>query len=61
MSVDAARTWFRYHQMFADLLQLELRRSAPSELLALHAAAAGWFADHGLAVEAIRHAQAGQD
>jgi LuxR family maltose regulon positive regulatory protein len=27
--VDPARTWFRYHQLFADLLQLELRRTAP--------------------------------
>ncbi len=61
MSVDAARSWFRYHQLFADLLQLQLRRSAPGELLALHGAAAGWFADHGFAVEAIRHAQAAQD
>src|SRR5271166_3949750 len=50
MSVDAARSWFRYHQLFADLLQLQLRRSAPGELLALHGAAAGWFADHGFAV-----------
>jgi LuxR family transcriptional regulator, maltose regulon positive regulatory protein len=61
MSVDAARSWFRYHQLFADLLQVQLRRSAPSELLALHGAVAGWFADHGFAVEAIRHAQAAQD
>ena len=59
MSVDAARSWFRYHQLFADLLRL--RRSAPGELPALHGAAAGWFADHGFAVEAIRHAQAAQD
>jgi LuxR family transcriptional regulator, maltose regulon positive regulatory protein len=28
-SLDAARSWFRYHQLFADLLQLELRRTAP--------------------------------
>jgi LuxR family maltose regulon positive regulatory protein len=61
VSMDVRRFWFRYHQLFADLLQLELRRSAPSELLALHGAAAGWFADHGFAVEAIRHAQAAQD
>jgi LuxR family maltose regulon positive regulatory protein len=61
MSVDAARSWFRYHQLFADLLQLQLRRSAPGELVALHGAAAGWFAGHGFAVEAIRHAQAAQD
>lgn len=61
VSLDAGRSWFRYHQLFADLLRLELRRTAPGELPALHAAAAGWFAGHGFAAEAIRHAQAAQD
>lgn len=32
VSLDAERTWFRYHQMFAGLLQLELRRTAPGEV-----------------------------
>ena len=61
VSLDARRSWFRYHQLFADLLQLELRGSAPAELPALHAAAAGWYAEHGYLVEAVRHAQAAQD
>jgi LuxR family maltose regulon positive regulatory protein len=61
VSLDARRSWFRYHQLFADLLQLQLRRTAPGELPALHAAAAGWFAGHGFPVEAVRHAQAAQD
>ena len=30
-SLDAGRSWFRYHQLFADLLQLELRGSAPAD------------------------------
>jgi LuxR family maltose regulon positive regulatory protein len=61
VSLDARRSWFRYHRLFADLLQLELRHTAPAEVPALHAAAAGWFAGHGFAAEAIRHAQAAQD
>jgi LuxR family transcriptional regulator, maltose regulon positive regulatory protein len=61
VSLDARRSWFRYHQLFADLLQLELRRAEPTELDTLHAAAAGWFATHGYPVEAVRHAQAAQD
>jgi LuxR family maltose regulon positive regulatory protein len=60
-ALDARRSWFRYHQLFADLLQLELRGSAPGDLPALHAAAAGWYAGHGYLVEAVRHAQAAQD
>ena len=61
VALDARRSWFRYHQLFAELLQLELRGSAPSELPALHAAAAGWYAAHGFALEAVRHAIAAQD
>jgi LuxR family maltose regulon positive regulatory protein len=60
VSLDASRSWFRYHQMFAELLQLELRRTAQGEVTALHHAAVGWFAGHGYPVEAIRHAQAAQ-
>ncbi len=60
-ALDTRRSWFRYHQLFADLLHLELRGTAPAELPALHTAAAGWFARHGYPVEAVRHAQAVQD
>ena len=61
VSLDAARSWFRYHHLFADLLQLELRRTEPDEVAALHELAAGWLAGHGFPVEAIRHAQAARD
>ena len=61
VSLDVRRSWFRYHQMFADLLELELRRTAPEGVTWLHAAAADWFAGHGYPVEAIRHAQAARD
>ena len=61
VSLDAARSWFRYHHLFADLLQLELRRTQPEEVAALHELAAGWLAGHGYPVEAIRHAQAARD
>jgi len=61
VSLDSARSWFRYHHLFGGLLRLELRRAEPGEVAALHALAAGWFADHGFPVEAIRHAQAARD
>ena len=61
MTLGGARSWFRYHHMFAELLQLELRRTAPGEIAALHQAACAWFAGHGHPVEAIRHAQAASD
>ena len=58
VSLDPGRWWFRYHQLLADLLQLELRRTAPDELPGLHAAAVDWYAEHGYPVDAVRHAQA---
>jgi LuxR family transcriptional regulator, maltose regulon positive regulatory protein len=61
VALDAARSWFRYHHLFAGLLQLELRHTAPGEVAALHQLAAGWYAKHAYPVEAIRHAQAARD
>jgi LuxR family transcriptional regulator, maltose regulon positive regulatory protein len=61
VSLDPGRSWFRYHHLFADLLQLELRRTEPDQVAALHRAAARWLAGHGYPVEAVRHAQAAQD
>lgn len=60
VTLDPERSWFRYHRLFADLLMLELRRTAPDELPALHVSAADWFETHGHPVEAIRHAQAAE-
>jgi LuxR family transcriptional regulator, maltose regulon positive regulatory protein len=58
VSLDAGRSWFRYHRLFADLLQLELRRTEPHERAALRNAAAEWLAGHGYPLEAVRQAQA---
>jgi LuxR family maltose regulon positive regulatory protein len=61
VSLDPERTWFRYHHMFSDLLRLELGRTAPDEIAALHRRAAVWLAETGNPVEAIRHAQQAED
>jgi LuxR family transcriptional regulator, maltose regulon positive regulatory protein len=61
VSIDPARTWFRYHHLFADLLRLELRRRLPEGLPALHRLAATWFTEHGEIIDAIRHTQAAGD
>ena len=61
VSLDAERTWFRYHHLFGDLLRLELRRTLPGQLPVLHLRAAQWFAEHGQVTDAIRHTQAAGD
>lgn len=60
-AVDPERVWFRYHQLFADLLRLELRRTSPEILPSLHRAAAEWYAEHGRVIDAVRHLQAAED
>jgi LuxR family transcriptional regulator, maltose regulon positive regulatory protein len=61
VSLDAARTWFRYHQLLADFLRLELRRTLADEVPDLHRRAARWFADRGDVVDAVRHTVAAGD
>jgi LuxR family transcriptional regulator, maltose regulon positive regulatory protein len=61
VSLDTRRSWFRYHRLFAELLQLQLRRTNPEQMPDLHKTAADWFAGHGFGVEAVRHAQAAED
>ena len=60
-ALDAGRTWFRYHHLFADLLRLELRRTAPATIPSLHRAAAAWHEQEGDVVDAVRHYQAAGD
>jgi LuxR family maltose regulon positive regulatory protein len=61
VSLDSARCWFRYHHLLSELLALELRRTTPDEVDALHATAAAWFAEHGDPAAAVRHAQRAGD
>ena len=60
-SLDPQRAWFRYHRLFGDMLRLQLRRTLPAEVPALHRLAAGWFTSQGHEAEAIRHTQAAGD
>ena len=53
--LDTRAEWYRYHQLFGDLLRLELDRTTTIDRAALHRRAAAWLLDHGLAADAIRH------
>jgi LuxR family maltose regulon positive regulatory protein len=56
--LDEVRGWWRYHHLFADLLRARLRQEKPDEAARLHRNAAAWYAERGLADDAIRHAVA---
>src|SRR5438270_4468308 len=66
--LDNERRWYRYHQLFADLLRQRLhQRSASStgdevgDVAELHRRASQWYEDHGLSIEAFHHAVAAHD
>jgi len=56
--LDEVRGWWRYHHLFADLLQARLQAEQPGRLPQLHRNAAAWCEEHGLADDAVRHAVA---
>ena len=58
VALDAVRGWWRYHHLFADLLRARLQAEQPGRVAGLHRNAAAWYAEHGLADDAIRHAAA---
>jgi LuxR family maltose regulon positive regulatory protein len=59
--LDEIRGWWRYHQLFADLLRARLQAEQPGRMAALHRAAAAWCDEHDLADDAVRHALAAGD
>ena len=58
--LDEVRGWWRYHQLFADLLRARLQQQ-PERIAVVHRNAAAWLEEHGLADDAIRHALAAGD
>ena len=58
LPLDEVRGWWRYHQLFADLLRARLQQERPERVPALHRNAAAWYDEHGLADDAVRHALA---
>jgi LuxR family transcriptional regulator, maltose regulon positive regulatory protein len=58
---DPERGWYRYHQLFGDLLRAELRRVEPELEPELHARASAWCEQNGFMSAAISHARAAGD
>jgi LuxR family transcriptional regulator, maltose regulon positive regulatory protein len=56
----AGERWYRYHALFADLLQGHLAQHNPHEAPELHRRASRWYAATGNSEAAIEHALAGQ-
>ena len=61
VTLDPRGQWYRYHHLFAQLLQLELEHSDPPAAAALRRSAATWFRERELIADAIEHAAAAGD
>src|SRR2546421_6191426 len=66
--LDNERRWYRYHQLFADLLRQRLHQRSISstedevgDVNELHIRASQWYEDNGLSIEAFHHAAAAND
>ena len=61
VALDSKRAWYRYHQLFAELLRHELAQAHPDLIPILHRRAAEWYRNEGAIHEAIEHATAASD
>jgi LuxR family transcriptional regulator, maltose regulon positive regulatory protein len=60
--LDNRREWYRYHQLFQELLQRRLSAEIRADQVSdLHRRASAWFEEHGLLDEALHHALAAGD
>ena len=59
--LDTKRHWYRYHQLFGELLRFELERTEPGLVAELHRRASAWHRNEGTVSEAIHHATAAGD
>ncbi len=59
--LDDRRQWYRYHHLFADMLQVRLLDEQPGQVPDLHRRASAWYQHNGEPSEAIRHALAARD
>ncbi|MEM9163752.1 MAG: hypothetical protein AAGC54_11880 [Cyanobacteria bacterium P01_F01_bin.4] len=59
--LDNKRQWYRYHHLFADVLQAHALMAWPERIPSLHGRASEWYGQNDLCSDAIRHALAAQD
>jgi len=59
--LDDTRQWYRYHHLFAEVLQAHSMEEQPDRIPSLHRRASEWYEQNGLSADAIRHALAAED
>lgn len=56
--LDDRREWYRYHQLFMEVLRNQLLQADADHARELHRRASEWLAAEGYTLEAVRHATA---
>jgi LuxR family maltose regulon positive regulatory protein len=59
--LDDERRWYRYHNLFADLLRVRLGQIQSEQIMILHRRASEWFEKNELIAEAVSHAVEAND
>jgi LuxR family maltose regulon positive regulatory protein len=57
--LDDESRWYRYHHLFAEVLQARLRQIQHGQIPELHRRAGNWFARQGMLDEAVQHELSG--
>ena len=61
VALDDRREWYRYHQLFADVLRARLTGEQPELVPVLHRRASQWYEEHDQVDAAIGHALSARD
>ena len=61
VALDDRREWYRYHHLFAEVLQKQASAKIPDEARVFHQRASRWYEEQGALGNAVRHALASGD
>ncbi|MBK8986667.1 MAG: hypothetical protein IPM39_11395 [Chloroflexi bacterium] len=55
ISRSGEQTWYRYHDLFAEMLCSQLQRQFPDQIPELHRRAAAWYGAQNMSADAVSH------
>jgi LuxR family transcriptional regulator, maltose regulon positive regulatory protein len=61
VALDDRREWYRYHHLFAEVLQAHSTREDPDRARGFHRRASAWYERAGAPTDAVRHALGAED
>ncbi len=59
--LDDERRWYRFHRLFAEILQDKILQTNPGRIPELHRRASTWYEKQGMLTECVHHRMAAED